>query len=91
MPKEDCKHVVMFAAEAAPFVKVGGLADVAGALPKALEGSELQPLLPFIGHLFEGHIHNLADLLTNPIQITLSDFGFGGFLKVRSAIIINKA
>jgi starch synthase len=37
MTDQDRKHVVMFSAEAAPFVKVGGLADVAGALPKMLE------------------------------------------------------
>ena len=37
MTDQDRKHVVMFSAEAAPFVKVGGLADVVGALPKMLE------------------------------------------------------
>jgi starch synthase len=38
----------MFAAEAAPFVKVGGLADVAGALPKALEqaGARIALVIP---------------------------------------------
>ena len=30
-------HVVMVAAEAAPYVKVGGLADVLGALPRQLD------------------------------------------------------
>ena len=46
MAKEDCKHIVMFAAEATPFVKVGGLADVAGALPKVIEksGARMQQL-----------------------------------------------
>ena len=32
----DPRHVVFLSAEAVPFVKVGGLADVAGALPAAL-------------------------------------------------------
>ena len=30
-------HVVFVASEAVPFAKTGGLADVAGALPRALE------------------------------------------------------
>jgi len=34
----DRNPIVMFSAEGAPFVKVGGLADVVGALPKVLEG-----------------------------------------------------
>ena len=40
--------VLSVASEAAPFVKTGGLADVAGALPKALaaEGVEMRTLLP---------------------------------------------
>jgi starch synthase len=38
MIHEDHLKVVMFAAEVAPFSKVGGLGDVLGALPKALEG-----------------------------------------------------
>lgn len=42
------KHVVMLAAEAAPFVKVGGLADVMGSLPKVLEklGVHVTVVLP---------------------------------------------
>ena len=41
-------RVVMLAAEAAPYAKVGGLADVVGALPKALEklGAELTLVIP---------------------------------------------
>jgi starch synthase len=48
MAKEDCKHIVMFAAEAAPFVKVGGLAEVTGALPKVLEklGARIALVIP---------------------------------------------
>lgn len=41
-------HVVMVAAEAAPLVKVGGLADVAGALPPELEalGFKISVIIP---------------------------------------------
>jgi len=39
------------------------------ALPKAFERSQLQPLLPFFGHLFERHLLNLTEPLANPIQI----------------------
>ena len=33
---KDCLKVLLVASEAAPFVKSGGLGDVAGSLPKAL-------------------------------------------------------
>jgi starch synthase len=48
MIEKDRKHIVMFSAEAAPFVKVGGLADVVGALPKMLErlGARVTIVLP---------------------------------------------
>jgi starch synthase len=43
-----CRHIVMFAAEAAPYIKVGGLADVVGSLPKMLErlGVQVTVVLP---------------------------------------------
>jgi ADP-glucose type glycogen/starch synthase len=42
------EHVAFITAEAAPYVKVGGLADVAGALPQALagEGVRVTVILP---------------------------------------------
>ncbi len=48
MKNPDHKHIVMFAAEAAPYIKVGGLADVIGALPKVLEklGARITVVLP---------------------------------------------
>ena len=41
-------HVVMIAGECVPFAKVGGLADVIGALPPALEklGVEVTVVIP---------------------------------------------
>jgi starch synthase len=49
MTNQNRKHVVMFSAEAAPYAKVGGLADVVGALPKVLDklGANLTVVLPF--------------------------------------------
>ncbi len=48
MIEPDTLQAVMFAAEASPLAKVGGLADVVGALPKALEklGVKVTILLP---------------------------------------------
>jgi starch synthase len=48
MADQSGLNVVMFAAEVSPFAKVGGLADVLGALPKALGkiGARVTVLLP---------------------------------------------
>ncbi len=48
MSLQDPLHIVMFAAEAVPYVKVGGLADVVGTLPQVLEklGQKLTVVLP---------------------------------------------
>ena len=46
---EDCSKVLFVASEAVPFSKTGGLADVAGALPRALkrQGCDVRVVLPF--------------------------------------------
>ncbi len=48
MKRRDPFHVVMFASEAFPFVKVGGLADVVGALSKEVVklGAEVTLMIP---------------------------------------------
>ena len=38
-------QVIFCSAEVAPFAKVGGLADVAGSLPKALKGKNVDPIV----------------------------------------------
>jgi len=49
-------RVVMIAAEAAPFVKVGGLGDVVSALPRALEklGAKVTVIIPAYGNTAYG-------------------------------------
>lgn len=48
--------VLFLSAEATPFTKVGGLADVAGALPKALRalGVDVRLMIPRYGHIRSG-------------------------------------
>jgi len=52
MPEKKALRIVMIAAEAAPFVKVGGLGDVVGALPRALEklGVKVTVIIPAYGN-----------------------------------------
>jgi starch synthase len=56
MTQKDPLTVVLFAAEASPFAKVGGLGDVIGALPKALEsfGLKLTIVLPAYKSILQG-------------------------------------
>lgn len=48
MPKRDALRILFVSMEVAPFAKVGGLADVAGALPKALKrlGADVRIAMP---------------------------------------------
>ena len=45
MAQDSALNVVMFSAEAVPYVKVGGLADVVGALSRVLELQGVKVLL----------------------------------------------
>lgn len=59
--------VIVFAAEAAPYAKVGGLADVVGALPKALEklGAKLAVVIPAYRSVDLGN-HQIAPCVAVP-------------------------
>ncbi len=56
--------VLLLAAEVVPFAKTGGLADVAGALPKALQslGHEVRVVMPRYGFI-DAHRFNLSEVL----------------------------
>ena len=51
MPNKKKLEVLFVGAELAPFVKVGGLGDVMGSLPKGLvkQGVNIKMILPFYG------------------------------------------
>ena len=60
MKKESPKMKILFlAAEAVPFAKVGGLADVAGALPKTLRslGHDVRLMIPRYGTIRSDQFH----------------------------------
>jgi len=66
----DAVKVLFLAAEATPFTKVGGLADVAGALPKALRrlGIDVRVVIPRYGALQDtGYNFRRAGSLAVPI------------------------
>ena len=49
MNRDNKLNVLLVAAECAPFVKLGGLADVMGTLPKELNkiGADARVMMPF--------------------------------------------
>ena len=68
--------ILFVASECAPFVKTGGLADVVGAVPKALEplGAEVKIILPaypaLAPQVADGDVvHEFADLFGGPARL----------------------
>lgn len=57
-------NILYIAAEATPFIKTGGLADVAGSLPKAIknQGHDIRLVLPLHGQIYEKYIDKLESL-----------------------------
>jgi len=64
-------NVLMIAAEAVPFVKTGGLADVAGSLPKALNaaGADVRVLLPKYGDIPAAWREKMQPLVSFTVQV----------------------
>ncbi|MGX7205847.1 glycogen synthase GlgA [Enterococcus pingfangensis] len=59
------------AAECAPFFKTGGLGDVAGTLPKALQkkGTDIKVVLPFFTKMPQHYQEQLQDLFSYEVQV----------------------
>src|SRR6266700_915431 len=68
MQYEQPLKILILAAEIVPFAKVGGLADVVGALPKALQslGHDVRLAMPRYGQVDPQrfHLHTVLDALT---------------------------
>jgi starch synthase len=64
-------NVLMIAAEAVPFVKSGGLADVIGSLPKALQErkADVRVMLPKYGDIPEEWREQLTPAASFPVQV----------------------
>lgn len=65
--------IAMISSECVPFAKSGGLADVVGALPKALQalGHKVIVILPGYTHV-NGHVNNLRPFLS-PMGVWMGD------------------
>lgn len=79
MPDKMKLKVLFAAAEAAPLVKVGGLADVVGSLPRALqkEGIEVKTVIPLHGSI------DPASFEEYPVEKTLNVITMGKPRKAR--------
>ena len=75
------KNVLFIASEAVPFIKTGGLADVAGSLPKYFdkEKYDVRVMIPFKSdeHIaFEASISYMGDILKSGVKILQYQKGF---------------
>ena len=64
--------VLYVAAEAVPFAKTGGLADVAGSLPKALkaDGMDVRVIMPKYGKIPEEYREKMEHIYDGTIPVS---------------------
>ena len=68
---KDCLKVLLVASEAAPFIKSGGLGDVAGSLPKALraQGVDVRVVIPRYMTVKEKEMYGVEYLGEFPVHL----------------------
>ena len=64
--------VLYVASEAVPFAKTGGLADVAGSLPKALrlEGVDVRVIMPKFGKINPDYLNNMEHVYDGSLNVS---------------------
>src|SRR5436305_155393 len=74
MQYERPLKILIIAAEIVPFVKVGGLADVVGALPKSLQalGHDIRLAMPRYGQVDPTRFH--LETIVDAVSINMSNF-----------------
>ncbi len=85
MESEQPLKILILAAEIVPFAKVGGLADVVGALPKALKalGHDVRLMMPRYGQIDPGRF-NLTTAIDS-LDIKMGEFSVP--VRVRQTVI----
>ncbi len=80
-------NVLFTSAEAAPFSKVGGLADVVGSLPVALRrmGSDARVIMPLYGHI-DQQKYSISHLFTFPLHRRTGTTDVGVFTTVYQGV-----
>ncbi|HCJ36673.1 MAG TPA: glycogen synthase, partial [Ktedonobacter sp.] len=87
MQYEGPLKILILAAEIVPFVKVGGLADVVGALPKSLQalGHDIRLAMPRYGQVDPARFH--LETVLDSVPVNMSSFQVP--VSVRQGIVGN--
>lgn len=82
-------NVLFLSSEVEPFAKTGGLADVSGALPKAVKrlGNEIRVMMPRYGSINERRSHLHAMLRLNEVSVPVDRKRYQA--SVRSSFIVD--